>query len=52
MKYVFFLVSATVVAAAFFGAFLLRPWKPAVFQSQGPTIERLEQLRHLATTRV
>jgi hypothetical protein len=30
----------------------LAPWKPPAIHSQGPTVERLEELRHLATARV
>jgi len=55
MKYlVLVLASVIAVAAVVAIAFRQRPSepKPAVFHSQGPTIERLEQLKHLVTMRV
>ena len=51
---VLILVTAIAVAAAVAVAFRHLPPepKPTLFYSQGPTIERLEQLKHLVTMRV
>lgn len=54
MSLVSCLVAAVLVAAAVAIAFRLVPAteRPTVVFSQGPTVERLEQLNHLVTMRV
>ena len=53
MRYFLFSAVAALAAAATCVTIMALPnRRPMVISSQGPTIERLEQLRHLATSRV
>ena len=52
MKSMFVLLAAATAAGVLFAVFRLQLSPSVVVTSQGPTIERLERLSHLVTTRV